>query len=252
VVDLAKNYSELIKIVEEVEIGATRVEFNSIDISSFEKAQPQIKKPDFKPLLDLAVAIEGGRVKEEPPPKPTPQQQIKQILASKPIKQVMQMQVGTSTSQSSTVQNTVYMPEDISLQVPAAQAPQQQTSTLNQSVKEEIGIFADKLIENKGQPSQPINTFNMKVEGADDIILPKLSTSDQIAELERMIEGVKENSFTADQLNVVKKEAEGLSDAISKEKTGGYGKESSGMEQQLVQLRDRRLTEVLKLMSDIK
>lgn len=246
---MAKNYFDLIKIVEEVETGATKVEFNSIDISLIERSKVEFKKPDFKPMLDLAMGIEMGKVKEEPPPKPTTQQQIKQILESKPIKQVMQMQVGTATSQSSTVQNTVYMPEDISAQV---QQPQQQTPTLNPSVKEEIGAFADKLTENKEQQPQPINTFNMKVEGADDIILPKLSTSDQIAELERMIEGINEKSFSADQLKVIKKEATGLNDVIAKEKTEGYGKESSGMEQQLVKLRDRRLTEVMTLVSDIK
>lgn len=244
---MAKNYSELIKIVDEIEKGATKVEFNSIDISTIETAKPELKKRDFRPLLDSAMAIEGGRAKEEPQPKPTPQQ-IKQILESKPIKQALQMQVGTATSKNPAVQNTtVYMPEDT-----AAQVPQQQNSTLSQSVKEEIGVFADKLTQKTEQQPQPINTFSMKVEGADDIILPRLSTSDQIAEMERMIEGIKENSFSSDQLKVIKKEVTGLNDAIAREKAGGYGKESSGIEQQLVQLRDRRLTEVMTIVSDIK
>ena len=239
---MVKNYAELIVIVQEVEKDATKVEFNSIDISNFETARPPIKKPDFKPLLDLALGIESGRVKEDFVPKPTAQQQVKQVLDSKPIKQVVQMQVGNST-----VQNTVYVPEDISTRQIEIQKP-----TPSQSVKDEVAAFADKLTEKTEQQKPQINAFNMKVAGEDDLILPKLSTSDQIAELQRMIEGIKGASFTNDQLKIIKKEVLGLNDEIAQSKKQGYGKESSSIEQQLVQLRDSRLSEVITLVSDTK
>jgi hypothetical protein len=234
---LVKNYSELIVVVQAVESAATNVEFNSIDISAIENKKPEMKKPNFKPMLDLAVAMEAGYVNEAQQrpyvaqqPQQGPQEQVKQVV---------QMQVGTQTTQ-----NTVYVPQQV-------QAPQQKP-TPAQSVKDEVGNFADNLTKSAQVAAQSINTFSMKVKGEDDLILPKLTVSDQITELERMIEGIKSSSFSPDQIKIIKSELNGLNEELAQQKSQQGATAPVGIDQQLLLLRNTRLSEVMMLVSGAK
>jgi hypothetical protein len=242
---LTEQYAELVKEVEAIEKEAVKVEFNFIDISAIEAMKFESKRPPFKPLLDLAMNMEAGKVLKEEPQKPQPIQQIKQIV---------QMQVGGRAAPSApvptstSIQNTIYIPEQTSPQSLQQPAQEVQKPTPVQNVKEEMSAFAKKL-PSASAPSQPINTFQMKVDSSDDIILPKLSIQDQISELERMIEGIKEHVFNADQLNVIKKEVNGLSAQIMQERKGGAPKDTSDIQAQLVLVRDQRIGTVISALS---
>ncbi len=82
-------------------------------------------------------------------------------------------------------------------------------------------------------------------------VLPRLSINDQVAELERIIEGLKENVFTADQLEVVRNELYGLRKFLQ---SGAKEKESDDPENAVIFgiLRDKRLEEALSLLPSDK
>ncbi len=239
---MAKQYVDLIKDIDEIEKASTKVDLNQIDISEIQSTQMQHPKPDFKAILDSAMRIESGKAIE--------QQQAQRQKQQQP-KQVAQMQAAVRAAQA---QATVMVAPEPLQQKPVQQVqvqqPQPPKPSLSESVKGEISNFTSKLTQSSEPPHQPINTFKMQIEGEDDLILPKLSASDQISELERIMEGLQQNAFDKEHMAIVKKEAYGLSKAIARErKRGIYGGESSGMEQSLILIRDQRLSEVIAILS---
>ena len=74
---------------------------------------------------------------------------------------------------------------------------------------------------------------------ASDLVLPTLSLNDQLSELEKINLALEGNLFDDEQLGIVKAEAQGLSRSLRK------GKPSQDYQKELVELRDKRLKEVL-------
>ncbi|MDE1870791.1 MAG: hypothetical protein KGI06_00950 [Candidatus Micrarchaeota archaeon] len=115
------KYSDLLKIVEEVESGSEKTEFNTIDISKIKSSKIQrTSKPPFKPLLSLAIGMESGHA----PARPAGAQQQARPKQAPPPKQQASMPI----------------------------QPAEQKSQVSE-VKKEIGSFANMLSGNESRDS---------------------------------------------------------------------------------------------------
>jgi murein L,D-transpeptidase YcbB/YkuD len=190
-------------MVEEIEKNATKVEFNTIEISGIDDTGAPRHKPQFQLLLDLAIQIEASHQKEAP----RPQQQ-----------------------------------RDTTVQTYTKNQRPQPTKEIN----EEISAFAQKL--DVKDAKQPIESFNLKQENAPGSLLDSLSVSDQISELERIIEGLHEQSFDYDKIEAIKRDIYDLNKEVISEIMKGTKKKAGKTEQDLIRLRDQRLNEAMALL----
>lgn len=240
---MARTYDELIGMVSEIEKTATKVEFNAIDISGISQTEVVHPKPEFNRLLGLAMAIESGHVQEPAPRQRAAVQQVQAPAATQ------QAAAAATTAQTATVASASSSPRMVQWQIPRGSKPQPQ-----ETVKSEVSAFASNLDQKKEQPQQPINTFNIKVSDEDDdLVLPQLSVSDQISELERIIEGLHEHVFDGYHIEIVRKEISGLNRKIAREKKQiAAGAQPSSIEQSFMDLRDKRLAEVIAALGESK
>ncbi len=83
-----------------------------------------------------------------------------------------------------------------------------------------------------------------------ELILPNLSPTDQISELEKIIEGLKENVFDEEHLAIIKEEIYGLLDSVNKSKKKISKKEVvlTDFDRSVMELRDERLNDALALL----
>jgi hypothetical protein len=105
----------------------------------------------------------------------------------------------------------------------------------------------------KGEQHEEVNVFRVNLKGKDEGVLSRLSLQDQISELEKIIQGLNENVFSAEQLTILKQEASGLEAEIGKlKKSGVYEKRYNSDEQfaVLVMLRDKRLQEAIEMLGE--
>ncbi len=83
-----------------------------------------------------------------------------------------------------------------------------------------------------------------------ELILPNLSATDQISELEKIIEGLKENVFDGEHLAIIKEEIYGLLDSVNKSKKKINKKEVvlTDFDKSVMALRDEHLNDALALL----
>ena len=122
-----------------------------------------------------------------------------------------------------------------SLQNPTAPTPPPSLSTSATAELKEIintqGITAPA-------PAPPMSMAQ------SNAILPKLSITDQLSELEKITESIKNNNFDSNQMEIVREELIALSDSMSSKGTDPL----SGVDQALWNLRKTRLAEALSLL----
>ncbi|MEM0148520.1 MAG: hypothetical protein QXY10_02900 [Candidatus Micrarchaeaceae archaeon] len=91
--------------------------------------------------------------------------------------------------------------------------------------------------------------FNFRNTKLEDLVLPNLSITDQISELERIIEGLKENVFDNEHLEIIKEEIYGLADEINRnmKKMKKEKVAVSEYDQAALELRNQRLNDAITL-----
>lgn len=219
-VDLAKQYADLIKEVDEIEKDSLKVESNTIDIFVLSSTQQEHSKSSFSVLLDSAMKIESsiGITSKE---------------TSKPEQHIAR-QYSPIQSLSKVQQSGTMVLHNIGRPSPA------------EGVKSEIGEFANSL-----QVESPaVESFKLNPEKDKQLVLVKLSVPDQITELEKIIEGLREQVFDKDHIEIIKKEAYGLNDEATKQRKAA-DKAHQSMEQRLLSVRDQRLNDVLAMLRDM-
>lgn len=120
----------------------------------------------------------------------------------------------------------------------ATEAPKSDLAAIAGDIASSIPIL-------KGLKIQRVNT--------KELVLPNLSLADQIAELERIIEGLTENVFDKDHMDIVVLEVYGLRDAVKGFKKGvkRRGKPLSTLEQSLWSIRDQRISDAIALLENV-
>jgi hypothetical protein len=232
------EYAELLKRIGEIEAGSARAEQNFIDLSLlFTGKQEQRQKGEFRQLLPIAMNMEAEHLQLQQQKTPT------QAQAPRPTP--AQPRPAHAAASTSTAPTPASAMAAVQPQQPRPAQAQVFSSTIT-AAKGELNSFAKNL-------GGEINTFvkmpSMKPKEGENV-LPRLSLADQVAELERIIEGLNEHAFSREQLEVVRNEAFGLKKFLQK---ATPGKESGDMEHSLILgiLRDKRLDEVLAILAGI-
>jgi hypothetical protein len=223
----------LINDVQEIEKASEKPEFSTVDISTLETTQLTHTPPNFRDILNLTLSIESGALaqqfksQKQAQTAPAPQRTV--AITAQQAKQTIQQQ-------------PVQISQPIQQQ-PQLVAQEQSEAT---SVKQEMEKFTSELAADANNSKPQINTFKVKIEGEDDLVLPKLSVVDQLSELEHIIEGINQHVFDEEHLNIIKEEVFGLKSEVSMEISQGTEREI-GIDQMMIQLRDKRLNEAIAL-----
>jgi hypothetical protein len=82
-------------------------------------------------------------------------------------------------------------------------------------------------------------TKEVEKKKGEELVMPSLSVQDQLADLEKIAEGIKEKAFDKEQLKIISQEVAALSSEA------GKGREGLGDEQlEIVMLRDHKVKEI--------
>ncbi len=118
-----------------------------------------------------------------------------------------------------------------------------------EAAKKELESIKEKL----GEIAPAIKEMGRKKVSTKDLVLPSLSLSDQIAELERIVEGVKENIFDEEHLEIVKQEVYGLNAVAEKaerDRKRSKVQVASSVEDSLIAIRQQRLHDAMNLLQN--
>lgn len=234
------EYAELLKGIDEMEANSTRPEVNTIDLTLlFGSKTEQHAKIQFKQLLSAAMDMEAVHLQAL-----QAQQKAAQTQSAKSMQtQVQPIATGTTLTSASVV--TTQPPRQQPQQPQPTQAHQINKPNEFSAAKAELDSFAKGLGSDLN--TAPVKLPDIKQKENENVLF-KLSLADQVAELERIIEGLNEHAFNNEQLEIIRKEALGLKKVLQK---GLPEKEAGDPERFLIFgiLRDKRLEEVLTLLS---
>lgn len=224
------EYQELLKIVDEIEGNSRTIEFNAIDISDVSSSQMRYQRLSFGQLMKLAMqleAINAEAIEEKRASKKAERE--KQII--QPIIEAQPVQAAQQIISTAALKGII------------------KRARQEEQVSGEIGKFAEKLAVEPVEEPKPKATFRAKTANPNELVLPKLSIYDQVSELERIIEGLGENAFDKEHIEIIKKEVYGLNDELNRQKRDT--KRLSSMELSIIELRNSRLSYVMAMLRDI-
>jgi len=226
------EYKDMLSIIKDIEGSSPKSEVSFIDISQVVSSS-NTQSISYNELLKKIAGSEQ-KVYEEHIAKATqkPAHIVTSGLAQSAYSQPQLYAPAPRTEE----QKQVQQPEAITVEKPAAQPAKK---TESQKAKLELGSIVKKL----GSVKTP--SFMVKRVNVSGLVLPSLTLADQIAELERIIEGLKEGVFDKEHMEIVKEEVYGLNQIISDMKKKGMQPAKSELEKSLFDLRDQRLAEAM-------
>lgn len=229
--DLENSYNNLVNMIKDVEASSPKKDSESINASKiFNQSSSNKAKSTYIDLMELIDTIESRR--KAPRPSATMQGPVQPShLITAGVSQVGNSNIIPETKQP-VVQNEAPLQQQFAQPNAKIEAVQE--------MKE-----ATARIPSKQMIKASIKHINMK-----DLVLPSVSMSDQISELERIIEGLKENVFDEEHLDIVIQEIYGLSQYVEKTDKDLKKKhvELSQLERSLWQIRDQRLKEATAIL----
>jgi len=211
-------YSRLAKQVAEIEKEAQRPPVGTVDISASFASNVKKGGITYQELLDKVGEVErhGGVFQKQ------------RVPAAKA--QPMQQQVrGTEVLQQ---------PVKIAVKESAKSNAQKELSELTRALPVHAPVFGASGAK----------------AGEQNLVLPSLSIPDQIAELERILEGLTAGIFTADDISTVRAEVYGLAMQVNKEKKE-LEKSKKSVDPDSVALwvlRDQRISDLLARLKKAK
>jgi hypothetical protein len=134
-------------------------------------------------------------------------------------------------------------PEPRPFTAPTIAPQRQQEPALEQSAASELA----KVVKSSDIVTPPPQQ-QAQVKQSNSLVLPNLSVTDQVTELDKIIQNIKNSSFNQDQIQIVREEVIGLSKAIASE---SKPEPSVGIERDMIDLRQVRLAEALALIRGI-
>ncbi len=260
------EYEKFVTMIEEIETTSKKESVAYIDISEMVNKTQLTPQRSYLELIDIINDVESGGRRPKEMPQERMIQPMPQIVLPKPGKKVQKKQaepeaqpqtstpdhlITSGVAQTQFTQVNIVKPnKEEKKQFGLFQKPPSTTSEAAESRKNnvvnELGAIASKLTSMKPNvPELKRRKVNIK-----DLVLPNLSIADQISELERIIEGLKEHVFDTEHIDIVTQEIYGLQQTVndSKKKMKGKISEMHSLEQSLWQLRDERLEEATALL----
>ncbi|MCL5092521.1 MAG: hypothetical protein M1364_02570 [Candidatus Marsarchaeota archaeon] len=230
--DIGDSYSNLVNLIKDVEASSPKKDSDSINASNIFNQGPSNKaKSTYIDLMELIDTIESRRKAPRAP-----------AAMQGPVQPSHLITAGISQVGNSNIIPETRQPSAQS-EVPLQQQFVQPNTKIEavQEMKE-----ATAKIPSKQMIKASVKRINMK-----DLVLPSISMSDQISELERIIEGLKESVFDEEHLDIVIQEVYGLSQYVEKADKDLKKRhiELSQLERSLWQIRDQRLKEATAILS---
>jgi len=218
------EYMKLVELMQSAENATgTNEEGVVLDLDKAVAVQPVESTGSYTQLVELIESVEGGRQKAK---------EVQKQKAPEPQEHIIM----------SGLEQAKY-----SNPVPSFTAKEEEAARKEfEALKEKLGGIAPKIRELK----------RPRVKSGD-LVLPTLSLTDQISELERIIEGIKENIFDKEHLDIVKLEVFGLNEIIErserakrKQAKAANAEAATTIEESLVQVRNQRLAEAVTLLQN--
>jgi|GEM_PF-3063081 len=218
------EFKKYVALLNSISFNTNNVEY--LDLSQIFEAN-RIQSLSYNEALSILNKIEGKKyIKKEVniPQAVKEEEKIQPHLISSGLQQAQYTQVvQTGATQAPTTGGQIKIPSGFS------------------KIKEKIASVKEGM--SRGNKSRIVREkISIK-----DLVLPSLSVSDQVSELERIIEGLKEKVFDQEHLEIVAEEIYGLQMVVESEKK--TKKEVSELEQSLIALRNQRLADALAILS---
>ncbi|MGC8537481.1 MAG: hypothetical protein ACP5MZ_00660 [Candidatus Micrarchaeia archaeon] len=225
----ANTYSDLVKYLGELEGKATQSPRSTINLSQLFDMKKEGSSITYIDMLNLIDSLESRK-----PIRGVEGQKIAPHMEVAGVTQAQYSQVG---------------------QVAAPQVQPQKAAVAEQPLAGKgaaAGVEVADLTREINVPK--IKGFDIKKINESDLVLPNLSMADQISELEKILEGLKENVFDDKHIGVVIEELYGLADVTNQEKRRLKKNRisMSQLEQSLWALRDDRLATAISLLTSAR
>ena len=221
----ASTYGDLVKYLKDLEGKATQSPRSAIDLSPLFNMKSEESSITYIDMVNLIDSLESRK-----PIRGIEGQKIAPHMEVAGVTQAQYSQV----SQVATPQKPAAMEQPLAGKSAAA------------------GAEVADLTKEINVPR--IKGFDIKRINESDLVLPNLSMADQISELEKILEGLKENVFDDKHIGVVIEELYGLADVTNQEKRRLKKNRisMSQLEQSLWALRDDRLNTAISLLTSAR
>ncbi len=239
----ASRYSELVDRIMEIEKEAAKNDIDFIDTDPVLHESESSDAQKVKTYAELVTFIESveGRMPVQ-----------RRTVDMKPQLQQVQPQVqevpGSPQLIAAGITQTMHARGMGGREPPGAQQESAKRQKLD--VANELSALADRLSTIKA----PFSALSRKRINVKDLVLPSLSILDQVSELERIMEGLKENVFDSEHLDIVKQEVYGLEQVVAEGRAAvKKGKvQLTSLDQSMWTLRDQRLLDAMALIKEAK
>jgi hypothetical protein len=233
-----KRYQELVAQIESVEASSSKPDEVALDVWSATGAPLPEQPKSYAELVDIINGIESGgrRMMKEPQEKRIEQPSLHLVTSG--------VAQASYTYGIPRPQPPSGSPAEArtGMQVPSGERMKQH----KERIKKEMVAITNRLSSLKPKLKLELKKRNIR---RSDLVLPSLSLADQISEVERIIEGIRENVFDKEHMDIVSQEIYGLQDIVKEEKASiNEQAEQGSLEQSLRNLRDQRLSEAIRLM----
>jgi hypothetical protein len=218
------QYEELVSLIGSVESGYQPADVAMLDLSDTFETDSNVYKPTYAQMISIIESMEGGGKPRFDMPEKQKQQKTAPVPPTPPI-----------------APTVAVLPAHEKL-------PPKPSETHRMSAKMELG----KITERLGEFEEEMKMRGINTTG---LVLPSLSTADQITELERIIEGLQGHIFDKDHIETIEQEVYGLSKIVKlqkakqarvKTKPPAQDAETAEMEG----IRNQRLESALNLMKN--
>ena len=222
------NYQKFIALINSIKETKPVVNIEVINISKIFNVEG-LQYGNYNDIIPQLEKVEKHKYVARPQPKEALQQKREEI-------QPHIISAGLQQAQYAQTAQVKVIPQP----KPSVNAKKEFGHILNKFTS-----FTEHMNENKQQRKIVKVKINIK-----DLVLPSLSISDQISELERIIEGLNEHVFDNEHIEIVAEEVYGLQQYINiGKKAKGKKQQVPELERSLEELRDQRLTDAVSLLS---
>ncbi len=240
------EYESALTLIGEIEGASKKTDVSFIDISDLvnREVSPKAKYSD---ILQLISEVEGGGRKL----KERPLQSVQPVPGAKQATSTITSQIQAPLLQEEKVAKPGGR---FGFGLPRARlAPKEAETQRRLGAAAELSSIVGRLQQPKQAPLFPEIKLKKKLN-MKELVLPNLSIADQISELERIIEGLRENVFDLEQTGIVMQEIYGTEQMVIEERKKLKGKPPSEneLEKSLYDIRDQRLTEAAILLQQMQ
>jgi hypothetical protein len=242
------DYENALALIGEIEGTSKKTEVSYINLSELVN-ESEKSKIGYTDALQLISEVEsGGRRFRERAAQPTPS-----VAFPQPARQIPAPTPAPVSRPAPAQKEKVKKPERggfgfMGTQKKVQPPPVEAQAQRREAAAAELGSVATKL-----QAAKPVQFPELKLKkkvNMKELVLPSLSIADQVSELERIIEGVRENVFDEEQYDIVLQEVYGMERVVEQDRKRLKGKPPTDneLELSLYEVRDQRLLEAATLL----